>query len=49
MVTSALPTAENVFVYAASYDCDTLLVPDVILLSTALAIPVLVVTALLLA
>ena len=40
-VTSALPTAQNVFVYAASYGRDTLLARDVILLSTVLSVPVL--------
>ncbi|SEL92204.1 hypothetical protein SAMN04515665_12339 [Blastococcus sp. DSM 46786] len=48
-VTSALPTAQNVFVYAAAYDRGTLLVRDVILLSTVLSVPVLVGIAVLLA
>lgn len=47
-VTSALPTAHNVFVYAATYDRGTLLARDVILLSTILSVPVLVVVALVL-
>jgi len=47
-VTSALPTAQNVFVYAASYDKGTLLARDVILLSTVLSVPVLVGIAVLL-
>ena len=47
-VTSALPTAQNVFVYAATYDRGTLLVRDVVLLSTVLSVPVLVVVALVL-
>ena len=47
-VTSALPTAQNVFVYAATYDRGTLLVRDVVLLSTVLSVPVLVGIALLL-
>ena len=47
-VTSALPTAQNVFVYAASYDRGTLLARDVILLSTVLSVPVLVGIAVLL-
>jgi malonate transporter and related proteins len=47
-VTSALPTAQNVFVYAATYDRGTLLVRDVVLLSTILSVPVLVGIALLL-
>jgi len=41
-VTSALPTAQNVFVYATSYGRGTLLTRDVILLSTLLSVPVLV-------
>ena len=48
-VTSALPTAQNVFVYAATYDRGTLLARDVVLLSTVLSVPVLVVVALTLA
>ncbi|MGY1827227.1 MULTISPECIES: AEC family transporter [unclassified Blastococcus] len=48
-VTSALPTAQNVFVYAASYDRGTVLARDVILLSTVLSVPVLVGIAVLLA
>ena len=47
-VTSALPTAQNVFVYASSYDRGTLLARDVVLLSTVLSVPVLVGLALLL-
>lgn len=45
-VTSALPTAQNVFVYASSYDRGTLLARDVVLLSTVLSVPVLVFLAL---
>ena len=41
-VTSALPTAQNVFVYATAYDRGTVLARDVILLSTLLSVPVLV-------
>jgi malonate transporter len=41
-VTSALPTAQNVFVYASAYDRGTLLTRDVILLSTLMSVPVLV-------
>ena len=41
-VTSALPTAQHIFVYAAAYDQGTLLARDVILLSTVLSVPVLV-------
>jgi malonate transporter len=47
-VTSALPTAQNVFVYASSYDRGTLLARDVVLLSTVLSVPVLVGLALVL-
>ncbi len=47
-VTSALPTAQNVFVYAAAHDRGTVLARDVILLSTLLSVPVLVGIALLL-
>ncbi|SNR23821.1 AEC family transporter [Blastococcus mobilis] len=47
-VTSALPTAQNVFVYASAYDRGTLLARDVILLSTVLSVPVLVGMAVLL-
>ncbi|HEX2073663.1 MAG TPA: AEC family transporter [Geodermatophilus sp.] len=47
-VTSALPTAQNVFVYATSYDRGTLLARDVVLLSTLLSVPVLVGVAVLL-
>jgi predicted permease len=47
-VTSALPTAQNVFVYAAAYDRGTVLARDVILLGTVLSVPVLVGIALLL-
>ena len=47
-VTSALPTAQNVFVYAAAYDRGTLVARDVVLLSTVLSVPVLVGLAVLL-
>jgi malonate transporter len=47
-VTSALPTAQNVFVYATSYDRGTVLARDVVLLSTVLSVPVLAGIALLL-
>ena len=47
-VTSALPTAQNVFVYASTYDRGTVLARDVILLSTLLSVPVLVGIAVLL-
>jgi malonate transporter len=48
VITSALPTAQNVFVYATAYDRGTRLARDVILLSTVLSVPVLVAVALLL-
>jgi malonate transporter and related proteins len=44
-VTSALPTAQNVFVYAAAYDRGTALARDVVLLSTVLSVPVLLAIA----
>jgi hypothetical protein len=47
-VTSALPTAQNVFVYASAYDRGTVLARDVILLSTVLSVPVLIGIAVLL-
>jgi malonate transporter len=47
-VTSALPTAQNVFVYASAYDRGTVLARDVVLLSTVLSVPVLVGIAVLL-
>jgi malonate transporter and related proteins len=47
-ITSALPTAQNVFVYATAYDRGTGLARDVVLLSTVLSVPVLVGIALLL-
>jgi len=46
VITSALPTAQNVFVYATSYDRGTRLARDVVLLSTVLSVPVLVGVAL---
>lgn len=48
-VTSALPTAQNVFVYATTYDQGTELARDVVLLTTVGSVPVLVGVALLLA
>ncbi len=48
VVTAALPTAQNVFVYASAYGRGTVLARDVILLSTVLSVPVLVVVALVL-
>lgn len=47
-ITSALPTAQNVFVYATSYDRGTELARDVVLLSTVLSVPILATIALLL-
>jgi malonate transporter and related proteins len=47
-LTSALPTAQNVFVYASSYDRGTVLARDVVLLSTVLSVPVLLAIALVL-
>jgi malonate transporter and related proteins len=47
-LTSALPTAQNVFVYASAYDRGALLARDAVLLSTVLSVPVLIVLALVL-
>ncbi len=47
-VTSALPTAHVVFVYASAYDRGVVVARDIILLSTVLSVPVLVGIALLL-
>lgn len=47
-VTSALPTAQNVFVYVAAYGHDTLVARDTILIGTMLSVPVLVLLAFLL-
>jgi malonate transporter and related proteins len=44
-ITSALPTAQNVFIYATAYDRGTALARDVVLLTTVLCIPVLMVVA----
>ncbi|GAA4736060.1 AEC family transporter [Modestobacter marinus] len=41
-LTSALPTAQNVFVYATAYDRGTALARDAVLLTTVLSVPVLV-------
>ncbi len=38
-LTSALPTAQNVFVYPTAYDRATVLARDVVLLSTVLSVP----------
>ena len=48
VVTSALPAAQNIFTYAARYETSTGLARESILLSTILAVPVLVVVAALL-
>ena len=47
-VTSALPTAQNVFVYGSAYGVGTVLARDAILLSTVLSVPVLLAIALVL-
>ncbi len=47
-IASALPTAQNVFVYATSYDRGTELARDAVLLSTVLSVPVLTGVALVL-
>lgn len=44
-VTAALPTAQNVFVYAVTYDRGTTVARDAVLLTTLLSVPVLVVIA----
>lgn len=44
-VTSALPTAQNVFVYASAYDRSMVVARDVVLLTTLLSVPVLVTVA----
>ncbi|SDQ12538.1 AEC family transporter [Quadrisphaera sp. DSM 44207] len=48
VVVAALPTAQNVFVYAVRYDRAVQLARDAVLVTTVLAVPVLVVIALLL-
>jgi predicted permease len=48
VITSALPTAQNVFVYATAYDRGTSLARDVVLLSTILSVPVLTTIAIVL-
>jgi malonate transporter len=42
-VTSALPTAQNVFVYAATYGRGTTLARDAVLVTTVLSVPALLV------
>jgi len=48
VLVAALPTAQNVFVYAVRYDRGTALARDAVLLTTALSVPVLVLVAVLL-
>jgi malonate transporter and related proteins len=48
VITSALPTAQNVFVYASTHDRGTRLARDTILLTTVLSVPVLAGVAILL-
>jgi malonate transporter and related proteins len=47
-LTSALPTAQNVFVYATAYDRGTELARDAVLVTTVLSVPVLIGVAVLL-
>lgn len=47
-LTSALPTAQNVFVYATTYDRGSAVARDVVLLTTVLSVPVLLGVALVL-
>jgi len=49
VVVAAFPTAQNVFNYAQRYDRSVILARDAVLLTTVLAIPVLVLVAALLA
>jgi predicted permease len=49
VVLAALPSAQNVFNYAQRYDRGVILARDIVLLTTAGCIPVLVVVAALLA
>ena len=48
VVTSALPTAQNIFVHATRYDRATTLARDTILITTVGAVPVILVVAALL-
>jgi predicted permease len=48
LLLTALPTAQNVFVYATAYDRGTSLARDVVLLSTILSVPVLTTIAIVL-
>ena len=48
VVTSALPTAQNIFVHATRYDRGTVLARDTILLTTVGAVPVILLIAALL-
>ena len=45
VVTSALPTAQNIFVHATRYDRATVLARDTILITTVGAVPVIVLVA----
>ncbi|HOB57351.1 MAG TPA: AEC family transporter, partial [Rhodoglobus sp.] len=49
VVLAALPAAQNVFNYAQRYDRGVILARDVVLITTALSLPVLLVIAALLA
>ena len=49
VVLAALPTAQNVFTYAQRYESGVILARDVVLITTVLSVPVLLVVALLLA
>jgi predicted permease len=45
VVTSALPTAQNIFVHATRYDRSTMLARDTILITTVGAVPVILLVA----
>ena len=45
VVTSALPTAQNIFVHATRYDRGTVLARDTILITTVGAVPVILLVA----
>ena len=48
VVTSALPTAQNIFVHATRYQRHEVLARDTILITTALSVPVILLVTLLL-
>ena len=48
VVTSALPTAQNIFVHATRYDRGTVLARDTILITTVGSVPVILLVAALL-